>query len=396
MKKGLGKVIFNTVIVLFFSFKFLFAQMQTFKIGFFSLFMGAPFIYAEETGAFKKEGLNVKMIPYNNLMEMANDFHQGKLEAAIFPIPMVFSYRLGLLSGIPSEDVKVILVAGANGGSLVVTDSTIKNPRDLKGKIVVSFPKMCPCYPLLRYFLIKYGIDPEKDAKHKVFNFDELIDYTLERNRIERDLKKYRELLAHNKDDKDLREKYEKLRNKYDALPKISAFLIPEPNTTFIKSLKGGYVMVSTRNIWKDHPFGGLVVKEKILKERKETVGRMVGVIGKVCQTIDLPQNREKLVSVLLKSRYNPPEFTYSILREAFKAGETDYPVFPYKSSAIAWVEILKSLGMLPAKVDAFSLAEETFFSEFTREALSKAGVPVPPTDYRPEVIMGEIKNYRR
>ncbi|MEZ0344379.1 MAG: hypothetical protein ABWJ99_06235 [Caldimicrobium sp.] len=70
--------------------------------------------------------------------------------------------------------------------------------------------------------------------------------------------------------------------------------------------------------------------------------------------------------------------------------------ILPYKSSAVAWVEILKTLGMLPANVDAFKLAEETFAAEFTREALKKAGVPVPPFDYRPEVIMGEIKRYRR
>ncbi len=70
--------------------------------------------------------------------------------------------------------------------------------------------------------------------------------------------------------------------------------------------------------------------------------------------------------------------------------------ILPYKSSAVAWVEILKTLGMLPANVDTFKLAEETFAAEFTREALKKAGVPVPPSDYRLELIMGEIKRYYR
>ena len=167
------------LISLFFNFNFLFAQVKTFKIGFFSLFMAAPFIYAEQTELFKKEGVDVKIVPYANLMEMAKDFHNEKLDAAIFPIPMVFSYKLGLLQDIPSENIKVVLVAGANGGSLVVIDPSIKNPQDLKGKTVVSFSIMCPCYPLLRYFLIRYGIDPEKDAKHMVFNFDDLINYVV-------------------------------------------------------------------------------------------------------------------------------------------------------------------------------------------------------------------------
>ena len=387
------------LISLFFNFNFLFAQVKTFKIGFFSLFMAAPFIYAEQTELFKKEGVDVKIVPYANLMEMAKDFHNEKLDAAIFPIPMVFSYKLGLLQDIPSENIKVVLVAGANGGSLVVIDPSIKNPQDLKGKTVVSFSIMCPCYPLLRYFLIRYGIDPEKDAKHMVFNFDDLINYVLEKNRLDREIKRYKNLLANAKDERELKEikaKYESLRARYNSLPKISAFLIPEPNTTFIKSLTGGYIMAQTRSIWKDHPFGGLVVKEKLLRERKEILEKIIGVIGKLCQNIDLPQNREKLVKVLVNTKYNPPEFTYAILKEAFKAGETDYPVFPYKSSAVAWIDILKTLGMLPAKVDAFKIAEETFASEFTREALKKAGVPVPPTDYRAEVIMGEIKRYRR
>jgi len=150
--------------------------------------------------------------------------------------------------------------------------------------------------------------------------------------------------------------------------------------------------MVTTRNIWRDHPFGGLVVKEKDIREKQAIIEKLIGVIGKVSLTLDLPQNRENLVKVLLNSPYNPPEFTYPILKEAFKAGESDYLVFPYKSSAIAWIEVLKELKMLPSNVDSYRLGEEIFASEFARAALKKAGVPVPPSDYRPEVIMGEVK----
>jgi ABC-type nitrate/sulfonate/bicarbonate transport system substrate-binding protein len=384
------------IIFLLLNFNILFAQTRQFKIGFFSLFMAAPFIYAEQTDLFKKEGLDVKLYPYANLMEMAKDFHDGKLDAAIFPIPMVFSYRLGLLSDLPAENIKVILVAGANGGSLVVIDPSIKSPKDLKGKTVVSFSKMCPCYPLLRLFLLKNGIDPEKNANHLVFNFDNFIEYILEQKRIAKEIAKYEELKKKNKDDSEIKEKYEKLKDKSKNLPKVSAFLIPEPNTTFIKSLAGGIVMASTRNIWKDHPFGGLVVKDASLKEKKEVIEKIIGVIGRLSLSINLPQNRENLVNILVKTKYNPPEFTYPILKGAFRAGETDYPVFPYKSSAVVWIDLLKTLGMLPEKVDSYKLAEETFASSFTREALKKANVPVPPSDYRAEIIMGEIRNFRR
>lgn len=374
----------------------LFAQTKPFKIGFFSLFMAAPFIYAEQTQLFKKEGLDVQLFPYANLMQMARDFHEGKLDAAIFPIPMVFSYKLGMLPDIPSENVKVILIAGANGGSLVVIDPSIKSPKDLRGKTVVSFSKMCPCYPLLRLFLMKNGIDPEKDSNHMVFDFNTFMDYILEQKRLQKELEKYQDLLKKNKEDNDLKEKIERLKEKNKKLPRVSAFLIPEPNTTFIKSLTGGIIMARTRNIWKDHPFGGLVVKDAVLKEKKAVIEKVIVVIGKLSLNINLPQNRENLVQVLIKTKYNPPEFTYPILKEAFRAGETDYPVFPYKSSAVAWIDLLKTMGMLPEKVNSFKLAEETFASEFTREILKRANVPVPPSDYRPEVIMGEVKNFRR
>lgn len=373
----------SLILILFlFNVNCLLAQGRPFKIGFFSIFMAAPFIYAEQTGVFNKEGLEVKIIRYKSLMEMAQDFHQGKIDGAIFPIPMVFSYRLGLLPDIPAEKVKVVLIAGVNGGSLVVIDPSIKNPKDLKGKMVASFDKKCPCYPLLRYFLIKYGIDPEKEAKHAVFSFDDLKNYILEQMRLAK-------AVAKNRDNKELVERYRKMQ-------KISAFLLTEPNTSFIKQATKGIVMASTRNIWRDHPSGGLVVKENDLNGKQAILEKIIGIIGKVSLTLDQPQNRDTLVKVLLKTPYIPPEFTYPVLREAFKAGVTDYLVFPYKSSAIAWIEILKELKMLPSNVDSYRLGEEIFASEFARAALKKAGVPVPPSDYRPEVIMGEVKNFRR
>jgi len=364
----------------------LFAQAKPFKIGYFLLFSAAPFIYAEENGHFKKEGLEIKLIPYKNLTDLSTDFYNGKIDAAIFPVPIIFSYTLGLLPNIPAEKVKVVMTSGVNGGCMVRIDSSIKSPKDLRGKIVASFPQLCFCYPLFKYFLKHYGIDPEKDVKYLIVSFNELFNYVRERKRLEKELTK-------NRDNKELTRE---LMEKYKKLPKISAFLIPEPFATFVKNEVDGEIIAMTRIIWRDHPSAGLVIKEKNLTENKIILEKIIGVIGKVSLTLDLPQNRDNLVKVLLKSPYNPPEFTYPILKEAFKAGRTDYLVFPYKSSAIAWIEILKELKMLPSNVDSYRLGEETFASEFARAALKKAGVPVPPSDYRPEVIMGEVKNFRR
>lgn len=110
-------------------------------------------VVANQTGMFNAQGIESKIIVYNNDYEIINDLASGKIDAAYVDIRYVLDY---VEKGVPIK----IVSASQNGGSglFVSNKSGINSVSDLAGKNVSTPGEDSIQYSLLCNYLKQHGM----------------------------------------------------------------------------------------------------------------------------------------------------------------------------------------------------------------------------------------------
>ena len=110
---------------------------------------------------------------------------------------------------------------------------------------------------------------------------------------------------------------------------------------------------------------------------------------------VNQPDTREQTIDVLQStSEYNYDKVPKKVLMKAFTPGRSDFYPFPYQSTALLIVEIMKKYNLLSPELKDKKIARDVFQSDLSRQIMTDLGSTPPETNFRTEKILGKLKDY--
>ena len=330
------------------------AQLKkTILIGIFSpSHCAAPLIFAEKKGYFKDEGLRVKLINYPTMSNLAKDLVAGNIDMGQLTVPLTFAIHIGSNPSQVQKSLVMPMILGVHGSNLMVSkDSGISRPTDFKGKTIATHTKLTVHYLLVRLYLQSNGIDPENDVNLSIVNLNDLTG-VLQRGEID-------------------------------------AFMMPEPINALAENTDKATTYILNQFIWRYHPCCGLATRKDFFdKEDRNRIRALVSAICRASLYINKERNREELTSVLRKTPYGFELLPRKVIDIAFTFSRTSFYPFPYQSTAVLLLRMMRDYNLLPT-VDVNRAAHEVFLSDFMRECLAAIGKKAPKKNNRPEIVLG-------
>ena len=134
------------------------------KIAFIPIVCSAPLIYAHSHGFFKKNGLNVELIPAPGWSGVKQLMVYCNFDAAHMLSPMPLACNLGIDGR--KADIRLAAIQNVNGQALTlaIKHLGIKDVLDMKGFTFGVPYRFSMHYYLLCYFLAAHGVNPLKDV----------------------------------------------------------------------------------------------------------------------------------------------------------------------------------------------------------------------------------------
>lgn len=311
----------------------------------------SPIVFASIKKWYAEAGLNIKLVNFPSMPNLVKSFVKDGFLAAQIPVPLLLMTSIKRI--LNNEDpILLSSILGVHGSALLVTaKSGINSPRDLKNKKLASPSPGVIHYLLARTFLEKYNLDLNRDTIFMELPLNEVL------NKVQ--------------------------KNEVDVV------LFPEPYPSLVEYNIATKNLISTQFIWKNHPCCALAIKKSLYDREKEAIKILTSITIKSSYYIDRPNNREELIQELKKSRFHKPELTDKVLQNAFKPGRSDFNPYPYYSMGLIVIDMLQRYKLIP-KVDTNDMVKRIFLTEWVKGIYAELKLPIPSSDYRTEVIMGE------
>lgn len=318
----------------------------------------ATFVYTKLKGLFQQDRLTVNLINYPDMAQIAKDLESGKLDFGQLVVPLAFALHTGAKPFTAKTPVVVPQIAGTNGSALVIRKGVpIAGPADFKGKTVASHNALSVNHLINRMFFEANDLALKKDVKFKQV-----------------DLEKAAQALKSGE---------------------IDAFVMPEPTDALVEQSGIGKVYLLSKQIWTNHPCCALVCRKDFFDRNVSLVEAVTRHMTKGGLTINETENRVSMIELLQStSDYKFDKIPVDVLKHAFVPGRADFYPFPYQSSALIAIDIMKRLGLLASDVDDKKLAGEVFLSDFSRKIMKDLGAKAPESNYRMEKILGKLKAF--
>lgn len=318
----------------------------------------SPLIFALMKGWFKEAGVKVKLVNFESMPKLFMTFQRDKDKfiAAQVPAPMVVIHSAKKM--INNEPPLIALgVLGVHGSALLVReDSNIHHPRAMRNKKIAT-PAVGVIHNLLmRILLEKYGIRLPGDVQLVELNLGQVIS---------------------------------KFQHK-----EVDAILFPEPIPSLAESLINTRNIISTQFIWKNHPCCFLTTLRHHYDNERNLIEAITTVLAKSARYINPPNRREELIAILKNSPYHQANLTNEVLKKAFRPGRSDFDPYIFKSTALLLIDSLKKFGLIPRIYDSKAILDAVFMGDIMKTAYKNLNYPLPQSDYRYEVLMGEVKIY--
>lgn len=312
----------------------------------------APLIFAEHKGYFSESGIKVDLINYPTMAALAKDLVAGVIDLGQLTVPLAFSINAGTNPFDLSRPLVMPMILGVHGSNLMIRKySEISQPADFKNKIIATHTKLTVHYLLVRLYLQRNGIDTEKDVTMSIVKLNDLT----------------------------------RVLNQGS----IDAFMMPEPINALAEETGQAQTYILNQFIWRYHPCCGLAARKDFFSSRdRDQMLNLVSAIARASLYINKERNREELVSSLKKSAHGFDKLPQNVIEMAFAYSRTSFYPFPYQSTAVLLLTMMRDYKLLPA-MDLRSTAAEVFQSDFMRECLARIGKKAPRKNFRPEIVLG-------
>ncbi len=349
--------------------------LRTLRLGFVPLTDAAPLLVAEAIGLFDGVGLKVSLSAEHGWAALRDKLAFGALEAAHLLGPMPIALAAGL-DGVRA-DVTVAAGLAANGNTITISREladeigTFRFPlsatafaaairrRQGRGapevKLAVVFPYSSHNY-LLRYWLAKGGLDPDRDLRLLVVP-PPMVAKALQ-----------------------------------DGV--IDGFCAGEPWGSHAAALGAGRIALATGDIWPNHPEKVLALRSDYVAREPEPAAAVTAAIIAAARWLDDPENHAEAVKILRRRVF--PGLAADTIAAAFEGRAMDTELrnplrfrgatLPRPEQAAWWLRQMRHWGHVPPFVsDAAALApwsQDLWRAAATRlREAEPPAAPPPPAD---------------
>lgn len=357
------------------------------SLGFIPLTDCAPLVIAKEKGFFGEQGLDVSLSRENSWANIRDKVSVGMLDGAqmlaAMPlanavggeglVPMIAAMSLDLNGNgitVSNEIFQKMLATGEQeldtpAGSGRALKQVIEENRAAGSKplmFATVFPYSTHNY-LLRYWLASSGIDPDEDIQLTVVPPPQMVNYL--------------------------------------QSGVVSGFCVGEPWNTLAVCNGLGTTLVSSFDIWNNHPEKVFGVTSRWVAANPNTLQAVLRGLIKACEWLDLAENRKETCEILSQGRYvnTPQEILEKSMLGSFQFAKDQDPMprpdfnvfsryaanFPWRSHALWFLTQMARWGQLRQPFDFGRVARDVYRPELYREAAKSLGLDVPADDYKDE-----------
>ena len=364
-------------------------EKRKLTLGFIPLTDCAPLVVAKEKGFFAAQGLDVELSRESSWANIRDKVCTGMLDGAqmlaAMPLatgldnrhcqPMVTAMSLDLNGNaitVSKELFGRMLATGIDGldtatGSARALKKVIDQDRLAnrpKLSFAVVFPQSSHNY-LLRYWMADAGIDPDEDVRLTVVPPPQVGHYL--------------------------------------RAGLIAGCCVGEPWNTYAVSEGLGRTLITSHDIWNNHPEKVFAVTRSWAHGNPNTHQAVLMALLQACAWLDQADNRSQACELLSQGRYvNAP---VDVLEKSltgtlqFSSGEKprkapDYNVFhryaanfPWRSHALWFLSQMMRWGQIEPSVKVEDIAMSVYQPEVFRAAAQALNLPCPEHDYKLEGV---------
>ena len=362
-------------------------EKRRLALGFIPLTDCAPLVIAREKGFFARQGLSVELSRESSWANIRDKVCTGMLDGAqmlaAMPLasaldarqcqPMVTALSLDLNGNAITVSKELYGRMSATGvadldtakGSAQALKQVIDQDRaESRPRLsfAVVYPESSHNY-LLRYWMADAGIDPDQDVRLTVVPPQQVGHYL--------------------------------------RAGLIAGYCVGEPWNTYAVSEGLGRTLITSFDIWNNHPEKVFAVTRSWAQNNPGTHQAVVTALLEACAWLDDPENRRETCELLSQGRYvNAPvdvlekslTGTLQFSSDEKPRAAPDYNVFhryaanfPWRSHASWFLSQMLRWGQVEGAIKPEAIAKAVYRPEVFRAAADALGLPYPEVDYKLE-----------
>jgi nitrate/nitrite transport system substrate-binding protein len=341
-------------------------ETKTVRFGIIALTDCAPIVMAHELGYFKKFGIDSVVSKEASWAVIRDKINIGENQATHMLIGMPLASTMGL-AGSPMKPMVIPWLLNRNGQAITLNDKLkqagVKTAKDVKPladrakatgeplSFAMTFPPGTHAM-WMRYWLASGGIHPDKDIS--------LITIPPA------------QMVANMKVDK------------------MDGFCVGEPWNARAIADGIGYTVVTTQQLWKDHPEKVCAFTEEFAAKNPRTVKAVLKALQLSSQYLDKLENRPHAAEVISRPTYIncPPELILGRLLGKYDYGDgrreqdPNYMIFsdrgcnyPQPAFATWWLSQFRRWGMVKGAPDYAGVSKRVMRPDIYLEAMKEMGV---------------------
>src|SRR6187399_9277 len=348
-------------------------ETSTIRFGIIALTDCAPIVMAHELGYFKKFGIDSIISKEASWAVIRDKLSIGENQATHMLLGMPLASTMGL-AGSPVKPMVIPWLLNRNGQAITLNNKLkqagVKDPKALKPLVdkakaagdpmtfAMTFPPGTHAM-WIRYWLASGGINPDKDVS--------LI--TIPPPQMVANMK----------------------------VGKMDGFCVGEPWNNRAIEDGIGFTVITTQQMWKDHPEKVCAFTEEFAAKNPKTVKAILKALHLASVWLDDMKNRPEQAAIVSRPTYIncPPEIIIGSLKGEYDYGDgrkkqdENYMIFnsrncnyPQPIYAQWWLTQLQRWGFTKGAPDYVGIPKKVMRPDLYMEAMKEMGVKVtPPTD---------------
>ena len=348
------------------------------RFGVIALTDNASIVMAHELGFFKKFGVNSVISKEASWAVIRDKLTLGENHATHMLLGMPFASTMGLM-GSPVKPMVIPWLINRNGQAITLANKfkgQVKTAADMKPLVdkakaagtpltfAMTFPPGTHAM-WMRYWLASGGIHPDKDVS--------LITVPPA------------QMVANMKVDK------------------MDGYCVGEPWNLRAIADGIGYTVITTQQMWPDHPEKACAFTEEFAAKNPKTVNAILKALHLSSEYIDKMENRPEVADVISRPSYIncPKEIILDRLQGKYDYGDgrkeqdPNYMIFskrhcnfPSRTYGYWWLANFRRWGMVKGTPDYKGIAEKVLRPDLYMASMKDLGVKVDAKDLAPTKLM--------
>lgn len=345
------------------------------RFGIIALTDCSSIVMAHELGYFKQFGIQSVISKEASWAVIRDKMNLGENQATHMLIGMPFASTMGLL-GSPVKPMVIPWLINRNGQAITLNNKLkaagVKTAKDIKPladkakaagdplSFAMTFPPGTHAM-WMRYWLASGGVNPDKDVS--------LI--TIPPPQMVQNMK----------------------------VDKMDGYCVGEPWNARAIADKIGFTVITTQQMWKDHPEKVLAFTEDFAAKNPKTVKAILKALQLSSVYLDKLENRKHAAEVVSQTTYIncPPEIILPRLMGEYDYGDgkiekdPNYMIFnqrdanyPLKTFGYWWLSQFRRWGMTPAAPDYAGIVKKVIRQDIYLDAMKDMNITPKAQDMQP------------